>query len=195
MAELITITEEDILGAQTYMPLAAKEMLTRAVAEFCIEPVEIKADETETLPPMFRENRKLRHQFQMGILATLLHRDYAMQKVKYQHSEDGEEHDLTWCMDEDEYDIWAESHVMNQLERLKKTKNSAVVNRLFDLLYDYKAIELMLTGAIRDALEEHNDLFNRAMQFFSVAATQAAMNSMVEGELRNLLKREEDPVE
>ena len=195
MAELITITEEDILGAQTYMPLTAKEMLTRAVAEFCIEPVEIKADKTEALPPMFRENRKLRHQFQMGILATMLHREYAVQKVTYRDSDDGAEHELTWCMDEDEYDIWAASHVTNQMERMKKTKNSAVVNRLFDLLYDYKAIELMLTGAIRDALEEHNDGFNRVMQFFSVSATQAAINSLTEGELRTLLKREVDSVE
>lgn len=195
MAELITITEEDILGAQTYTPLSAKELLTRAIAALCVEPVEIKADENESLPPMFRENRKLRHQFQMGILATMLHREYPLQKVAYRHSSDGEEHELTWCMDEDEYDIWAMSHVMNQLERLKKTKNAAVVNRLFDLLYDYKAIELMLTGAIRDELEAHNDLFNRAMQFFSVSATQAAMNSMVDGELRNLLKREGDSVE
>lgn len=195
MAELITITEEDILGAQTYTPLSAKELLTRAIAALCVEPVEVKAEENESLPPMFRENRKLRHQFQMGILATLLRREYPLQKVTYRHSEDGEEHELTWCMDEDEYDIWAMSHVMNQLERMKKSGNKTVVNRLFDLLYDYKAIELMLTGAIRDELEAHNDIFNRAMQFFSVSATQAAMNSLVEGELRNLLSKEGEAVE
>jgi len=195
MAELITITEEDILNAQTYTPITAKELLARAVASLCIEPVEVKSNETDALPPMFRENRKLRHQFQMGILATLLHREYALQKIRYSGEDADSEHELTWCMDEDEYDLWAMSHVMNQLERMKKSANKVVVNRLFDFLYDYKAIELMLTGAIRDELEAHNDIFNRAMQFFSVSATQAAMNSLVEGELRNLLSKEGEAVE
>ena len=170
----ITITINDVKNAATYMGLAIKEEMTRAIARMCIEPVEIKADENESLPPMFRENRKLRQQFQMGILAAMLGKEYEQQAVRIAGVD--EEQLLPWCMDEAEYDRWAASHVMNQLERLKKAADKTALNTIFDLLYDYKAIEMMLTGAIRDELEAHNDPFNRAMQYFSVAAVQSAMD-------------------
>lgn len=189
MAEyVINITPEDIQNATTYTSLPAKEVLTRTVAKFCIEPVLVNVDDATPLPSMFRENRKLRAQFMMGILASLLGREYTLQTVKIRGDESAEEHKLTWCMDEDDYNLWASSHVMNQLERMKKGKPGEIVNRLFDLLYDYKAIEMMLTGAIKDELEVKNDPFNRAMQFFSNSALQAAMDSMVDGELKKLIE-------
>jgi len=180
----IEITAEDVKGAIPYLSLAAKEVLTRSIAAFCVEPVEVETDEVEALPTMFRENRKLRHQFQMGILATMLNKPYKLQLVKAGDEEKG----LAWCMDEEEYDKWASSHVMNQLERLKKGKDAEVVNKVFDMMYDYKAIELMLSGAIRDELEARNDIFNRAMRYFTVAATQSAVNSLMEGELKSLIE-------
>lgn len=180
MAEYaVTITEQDILNAGTYVNIDVKERFTRAVAFLCLEPVEVKNDE-DSLPMMFRENKKIKAQYMMGTLATLLGRDYESQTLKT-----GEE--LSGCMAEADYDLWAGSHVMNQLERLKKTKNSEVVNRLFDLLYDYKAFELMLTGAIKDELEVRNDPFNRTMQWVSVSAADAAVKEMVGGQLRDIL--------
>lgn len=183
MAESITITIDDIKNAATYIDLTTKEELTRAIASMCIEPVEVKVDETESLPTMFRENRKLRQQFQMGILASMLGRPYEQQPLRFAGSD--ETHPLPWCMEEAEYDRWASSHVMNQLERLKKTADKALLNTIFDLLYDYKATELMLTGAIRDALEIRNDAFNRAMQYFFPSVVQTAMKSVVDGALRD----------
>ena len=183
----VEITADDVMGAITYTSLSMKESLARGIAGFCIEPVEVKEGE-EALPTMFRENRKLRQQFQMGILATLLGREFELQTVSLRGDESGEERKLAWCMDEEEYNAWASSHVMNQLERLKKGKDSEVVNRIFDILYDYKAIELMLSGAIRDELEVHNDIFNRAMQYFTVAATQSAVNSLMDGELKKYVE-------
>ncbi len=184
----IVITAEDIANAMTFMPLASKEVLTRSMALFCVEPVEVSGADGEPLPTMFRENRKLRHQIQMGILATMLNRNYELQSVKYRGDDGVREERLSWCMDADEYEKWASSHVMNQLERLKKCKNTETVNKVFDLLYDYKAIEMMLSGAIRDELEARNDVLNRAMQYLSNAAIQSAMDSMVDGEIRKALE-------
>ena len=167
----ITITEKDILDAADYIPISVKEQFTRAVAFICLEPVEVKYDD-EPLPTMFRENKKIKAQYLMGILATLLQKEFAVQKLT-----SGE--DLPMCMDETDYDKWATSHVMNQLERLKKCKNQAVVNKLFDMLYDYKAFEMMLTGAIKDEVEVRNDPFNRAMQWFTLSAADAGVKEIV----------------
>ena len=181
MAEYaINITEQDILNATSYLDIGVKEKFTRAVAFLCLEPVEVQND-SDTLPMMFRENKKIKAQYLMGALATLLHKPFEAQRLK-----SGEE--LATCMNEDDYNMWASSHVMNQLERMKKGKSGEVVNKLFDLLYDYKAIEMMLSGAIKDELEVRNDPFNRAMQFFSNSALQAAMDSMVDGELKKLIE-------
>lgn len=176
----INITEQDIIDSASYIGISIKEEFTRAVAFMCLEPVEVTYDETP-LPTMFRENKKIKAQYLMGTLATLLRKDYETQELK-----SGEK--MSGCMSEADYDMWASSHVMNQLERLKKTKNTEVVNKLFDLLYEYKAFDVMLTGAIRDELEVRNDPFNRAMQYFSNAAIQSAMNSMVDGELKKALE-------
>lgn len=181
MAEYaINITEQDILNAADYINIGVKEEFTRAVAFVCLEPVEVQYDGA-SLPTMFRENKKIKAQYLMGTLATLMGKPFEAQKLK-----SGEE--LSGCMSEDDYNLWASSHVMNQLERMKKSGSKTAVNKLFDLLYDYKAFEMMLTGAIKDELEVRNDPFNRAMQFFSNASLQAAMDSLADGELKKLLE-------
>ena len=184
MAYAITITEDDILNSASYVGIALKEQFTRAIAYLCLEPVNVEYD-GQPLPTMFRENKKIKAQYLMGTLATLLQREYTTQKLA-----SGEE--LSGCMDEAEYDDWASSHVMNQLERLKKTKNSEMVNKLFDMLYDYKAFEIMLNGAIKDELEARNDPLNRAMEWFSVSAADAAVKEAVSGELRDMITKAKD---
>lgn len=152
----IILTESDIEKASTYVPIDAKDRIARIVAAFCVEPTE-GADGI----PIYRENRKLRQMFLMGILAEMyLHRDYHLQKV--QLGDNGEEQDVRLLMLQAEYDEWAASHVINQLERLKKDKAKKVSNRVYDLLYDYKAFEGMIFGAVRDELEGRNDPLRRA---------------------------------
>lgn len=174
MAEYpITITEKDILDADSYIGISTKETAARAIAFACLEPVIVRLDDDgDAMPTMFRENKKIKAQYMMGTLATLLGKPFEREKLK-----SGEE--LTGCMAETEYDLWASSHVMNQLERLKKCKNQTVVNKLFDMLYDYKAFEMMLTGAIKDEVEVRNDPFNRAMQWFTLSAADAGVKEIV----------------
>ena len=169
----ITITEKDILDASSYIGISTKEAFTRAIAFVCLEPVQVEVDDDgNVLPTMFRENKKIKAQYMMGTLANLLGKRFESEKLQ-----SGEE--LTGCMAETEYDLWAQSHVMNQLERLKKVKNTEVVNKLFDVLYEYKATEFMLTGAIKDELEIRNDPFNRAMQWFTLSAADAGVKEIV----------------
>ena len=185
MAEYpINITEQDILDAASYIGISTKETFTRAIAFACLEPVNVQLDnDGDTLPTMFRENKKIKAQYMMGTLATLLGKPFESEKLK-----SGEE--LTGCMSETEYDLWAQSHVMNQLERLKKVKNSEVVNKLFDVLYEYKAIELMLTGAIKDELEVRNDPFNRAMQWLTLSVADAGVKELVNIAMKQAVENE-----
>lgn len=179
MTDHIEITSEDIQKCTTYLSVGRKERLTRAIAAFCVEPVEIKVGEGDgiVLPNRVRENRKLRQQYQMGILAWYLGKDYKEQEA--QIGEDGETMQLSLCMDEDDFNIWAASHVMNQLERLKKSKDHETANRVFDLLYDYKNIESMLSLAIRDELESRNDPLNRAAEFVMQIMTESTMEEIM----------------
>lgn len=169
----ITITEKDILDAASHVGISIKEQFARNVALMCLEPVHVVVDnDGDALPTMFRENKKIKAQYMMGMLATLMGKKFESEKLS-----SGEE--LTGCMAEAEYDLWAQSHVMNQLERRKKGKNAEVVNKLFDVLYEYKAIELMLTGAIKDELEVRNDPFNRAMQWLTLSVADAGVKELV----------------
>ena len=58
---------------------------------------------------------------------------------------------------------------MNQLERLKKEKQ--VANKVYDLLYDFKAFELILNGAIHDEIEMANDPAIRIAEVLAVQTT------------------------
>lgn len=163
---VITITEEDIAKVTTYVPLETKVSIANIIAAFCVE----KADNGENSDGLYRENRKLRQMFLMGILAEMyLHKDYKLQTVKL--SEDGEAQEVRLLMDLDEYDRWASSHVMNQLERLKKDKTKKASNLMYDLLFDYKAFEGIVFGAIRDTLEAKNDILRRTTAALSEAWT------------------------
>lgn len=194
MADRIEITAEDIANAKTYLPLATKELLARTIAAFCVEPVEVRVgmdDGILSLPLRARENRKLRQQYQMGILAHYLNKEYKEQEAKV--SETGETMTLAFCMDEGECDAWCESHVMNQLERLKKAKDDhATSNRIFDLLYDYKATETMLSLAIRDELDARNDTFGRVMEFVVTTMAEDQMKEIIEGKREELQKVAEE---
>jgi hypothetical protein len=85
-------------------------------------------------------------------------------------------------MSMDVLDKWLEGHPMNQLERLKKEKQ--IANKVYDILYDFKAFELMLNGAIREEMDMANDPALRMAQVLSMQTTPEAM--------REVLKMAED---
>ena len=167
----IVITKEDIQSARAYMPLALKAEIASQIAAWCVQPTEIKDENGDALPPIWQENRALRQLFVLGVFGRFyLRKDFATQSIKL--TKDGKPvgmQDVDYYMDVDAYDEWAESHVLNQIERLKLDKrDKEISDKCYDILYDFKAFEAMTYGAIKDEIEEKNDLVKRAAEYIEV---------------------------
>lgn len=194
MAEYsINITPEDVAKAHSYVPIAEKKRVSQSIAFFCCEAAaQESADSMKDLPMlpyMVQEDRKLRLQFQMGLLADYFGMEYP-EEIAIFPKEDGgtEELPLAHCMAEEEYDRWAGSHVVNQLERLKKAKGTDVSDKVFDILYDWKLYESMISAAIRDFMEQRNNGLNRGMEYISMFASDEVSKAM----LQTLTKSKEE---
>lgn len=181
----VIITPEDIANARSYVPVGEKKRVSQGIAFFCCEAAAPSAGESAKgippLPFMVQEDRKLRQQFQMGLLADYLGKEYPVE-VAVIPTPAGEkaEQPLGHCMAEEEYDRWAGSHVVNQLERLKKSKEPGVADMVFDILYDWKNYENMISVAIRDYMEQNNNGLNRAVEYISRFATEEMAQSVME---------------
>ena len=144
------LTEEDILNAMAYMPIAQKVTTAQSVAALSISKVEVKAtddnDETRsiTLPSRYVENTQIKSMYQMMIL------------LKYYLGQEFGDN-LTTA----EYDEWGESAIFNQLDRFKQSKNPEVRNRVYDLLDDYRELCKFIGSEIASRLSAQNDPFAR----------------------------------
>ena len=180
----VTITIEDVKKAKAYMPSETKRTLSTLMARLCVATMENDAGKKENeevngapLPPIRIEDRVRRLQFLHGVLAGwYFGGEFETEKLRYRDSEGiVQENEIPLCMTVDALDKWLEGHPVNQLERLKKEK--AVANKVYDLLYDFKAFELMLNGAIRDRLDMAND---PAIRMAEVLAAQTTPESFKE---------------
>lgn len=188
----ITISAEDIKNARTYMPLEVKDRVAVQIAEWCVQPDKPDAQHpAEDAPPLYHEKRGLRHLLMMGVLARYyLGRDFDSEDVTVTDA-DGHEVDkipVDYYMSIPAYNEWASSAVMNQMERLKKNKE--ISDRVYDILYDFKAFENMVYGAIRDEVERRNDLILRASAYFAGSVSPEDLKSMVDEleEIQNRVK-------
>lgn len=174
----VTITIEDVKKAKTYMPSETKRTLSALMARLCVAEMENDAGNKDMpLPPIRIEDRVRRLQFLHGVLAGwYFGGEFETEKLRYRDGEGViQEREIALCMTVDALDKWMEGHPVNQLERLKKEK--AVANKVYDLLYDFKAFELMLNGAIRDRLDMAND---PAIRMAEVLAVQTSPESFKE---------------
>ena len=173
MAKII-LTAEDIKRADSYLPIEKKKAMAELMTTFCVEERKDPNDgKVLPLPPQARENRMIRQMFLMGVLAEMyLHKKVRYQTIRYERDDEAVEKPIPLLMDADEYNDWAESAVLNQLERLKKKKDD-VADKIFDLLSDFRLFENMLLGAIRDEIAARNDPADRL-------AVILAMNSAPE---------------
>ena len=188
----ITISAEDIQNARTYMPLEVKDLVASQIAVWCVQPDKPDAQhQSEDAPPMYHEKRGLRHLLMMGVLARFyLRRDFDTEDVTVTDA-DGHEVDkvpIDYYMSIPAYNEWAGSFVVNQMERLKKNKE--ISDRVYDLLYDFKAFENMVYGAIRDEADRRNDPVLRASAYFSGSVSPDYLKSMVDEleEIQNRVK-------
>lgn len=163
--DYITITEEDILNANDYVPLSKKSEFVAYAAQRCFERIEMSAsqndDSTTQLPAMYKENSILKSRYLMGALVKMyLKKDY--------EPIGGDD----WLMSQDDYDRYAGGHILNQIERMKQ-KGGNVRNIAFDLLQDYHDIEKKLNAEIYGLMQPMNDVVARLVAYVNDAMAEA----------------------
>lgn len=164
MSKRITITEDMLSSARTFVPLSEKEEYINYCAPRCFVIVEISKPSENGLvePPICKEDFFRKRRFLMSALAKMyLKQDFL--------AEDGDE----WLMSRDDYDVWAASHVYNQLERFKANPN--VRNKAFDLLADFKLLEKCLNIETYGLLQAVNDPCTRIAEMIIRSTTPDAM--------------------
>ena len=164
MSKRITITEDMLMDARGYVSVQEKEEYITHCAPRCFAMVEINnpQDGGMSQPPVCKEDFFRKRRFLMGALVRLyLKQDFA--------TEDGDE----WLMSREDYDMWAASHVYNQLERFKA--NPKVRNKAFDLLADFKLLEKCLNIEAYGLLQAVNDPCTRIAEMIIRSTTPDAM--------------------
>lgn len=191
----VTITQEDVKKARSYMPLAVKDAVSRLMANLCVREVKNEASTKDfPLPDFCIEDRQMRQQCLYGVLAGwYLQKDFEHVLLAVE-TEDGttEEKPINFCMTPQAVDEWAGSHVDNQIERLKRDKQ--IANKVYDLMYDYKGFESMLLGAIRERIAMTNDPALRLAQMLSVQTTPESVRELMKtmDDYRKRAEGEED---
>lgn len=164
------LTEEELLQANTYVPLMEKVKFVNAVAEKCVEKLNIQAEannEITAMPPLYKESMERKSRYLMGALVKLYLRSSFS-------SEDNDE----WLMSLADYDYYAGSHIFNQLERLKS--NHAVRNQCFDIIQDYRDLEKRLNNEVYGLLQTVNEPVTRILSHISTSTTPDAMKDAME---------------
>ncbi len=165
MENKIEITKEMLLAARDYVPLAEKEKWIEENAPKCFDKLAITAD-GESMPPMFSVNSGLKSRYLMGAFAWLYMR---ARKNRVEPSDE-------WLMHSEEYDLWAGSHVFNQIERWKR--DAELRDKCFDLLSDYRDLEKRFSAQINSLLAVQNDSVLRQSEY--MAAQMRDLPGMLE---------------
>lgn len=186
------ITEQDLLGANTYMQIQDKIDFVNYAAQRCFDKVEIRTDgnvEADSgMPPYFKDSQERKNRYMMGALV----RFYL--KKEYEPVQGDE-----WLMSADDYDRYAGGHVINQIERMKSCARTR--DRAFDLLADFRALEKMLNTEVYGMLQVMNDPVSRLnrmvfMQAKAAATPEVMRNAAMEldalrKEMESMKKRKE----
>lgn len=151
---MVKVTHEMLMGANTYIPILEKAALAEEVARKCVLPVHMRYQvdskgKSREMPDGAQEMPYLTSLCLMGIFAS-----------KYLRQGEGWDDDIQ--MPANVFDEWGESHVMNQMERLKTDKAVSAV--VYDILHDYKELRWMVRQAIETKVRQDNDVVCRMHQ-------------------------------
>ena len=173
MENRFEITDEIMEKAQTYMPVMLKETIVGDVARVCVKESRgiRRFDEEQTeeeelqygLPPVWAENTLNKSRVMMTVLMSY-----------YLNVWDS---NASLLCSLDDYDEYAQAHVLNQLERYKSSKYR---EKVFDLLSDYRDMEKRLNCAVYSVLRELNDPATRIMTALSTLSSPEALDKMME---------------
>ncbi len=152
----VVLTKEQINQARTYMPIDEKMALSKVIAELCIEEKPVSSQNKAShkilsLPYLRMENLKLKQVQMMWVLLT-----------KYLKME------VASPFTEVEYDEYAGSHIMNQLERFKS--DFELKNLIFDMMSDYKEFEKLVNTEIYNLKCNNNDTVARFLATLEICS-------------------------
>lgn len=178
MESKIIITKEIIDKATAYVPLQLKAEIAESIAQSCTANVAMsrvgKNGERNPLPYRCQERQIATNLYMMGILA----REYL--HIPYDGEDDSVEDNPYYglMMPANTYDLFAGSHILNQLEKLKGDKDCR--DKVFAILYDYRQFQRMVLDEIRCIVEHRNDVVYRLLEALEVDV-QAAVASGING--------------
>lgn len=174
----VKITPEIIDQACDYIPLMEKQKMAETIGQKCVARVQMTMVGTDGrkkgLPDRFQETQLLTNLYLMGILAKCyLH-------IPYDGDGDTREDNPYYGlqMPLNVYDRFAGSHVMNQLEQLKTDK--ACKDKIYNILYDYRKLQRMISAEIEMAVEHQNDVVWRFLNVMEMNAQESLLKDMEE---------------
>ncbi len=149
----IVITKEMLLAARDYVEQGVKEAWCKDNAGKVFDRLAITADD-EPVPPMYMLNAGLKARYLMAAFAAF----YLKQDYEALESDNA-------LMSVEEYDRWAGSHALNQIERWKQDRE--LRDKCFDLLSDYKDLEKQFSVQINGMLAAMNDTVIRQSEYMA----------------------------
>ena len=193
--EKITITAEQLLRAKDYVPVALKTHYANEAANFCFDRLNLKLSggpDSLPMPPMYKENTELKFRMLMGgFVKMYLGMEF---ETETEASEDASGKPIKrevcpWLMTQEAYDLYAGSHIFNQIERLK-SEYGEVRDRAFDILADWRTTEKMLNAEISGKLMVMNEPVSRILMATQLQTTPEVMQEL-QKELENVQKEME----
>lgn len=166
------LTEDMMRKAESYLSLSAKEAIVQTVLPGCVKRIfdydyekdayQTKEDDLPTTMPMYGEDTAFKSRVVMG---TVLH--------FYLGIDIGE----NLSIEPDVYDLYAGSHIMNQIERYKA--NPELKSKSFDMLADIRDFEKRLNCAVYSLLQLKNDVGGRVLNALGVMMSQEALENVI----------------
>lgn len=165
--EKYTLTAEVIEKANSYIPVMQKQEIAEKIATCCVDTEHLTyrdGDFSMPLPDRARENTAHKQQYLMSAMLCIY--------LKIEDSED--------ALDMNVVDKYGASHLFNQLDRFKS--DSKLRDKVFDILYDYRALTAMVNAAIYSEISSRNDTASRLLVGMTQSTTPEHFQALL-GEL------------
>lgn len=178
------ITKEQLLHANTYMPIYDKVETAKAIAELCLVDIDTDAQNKigETLIALPHLKGEDLAKKSMLLCNTLL--GYYLDIDVPQKKDDGTEIDPY-----DRHDYYVGGHLLNQIERFKSDPD--VKDIVFDLLADYKDFKKIVDTELYNRKSNANDPIPRFSAAVAVLTSPESVKAIVE-ELKELGEQREE---
>lgn len=188
--EKVVIKEEQMKNAVSYAPARTKEEFVEYCCRRCLSTsnIDLGIGENSAMPSMFIEDTFVKSRYLMTALCVL----YLGIPRNNIAREDGDD----WLMTTAEYDRYAMSHIVNQIERMKS--NAELRDKAFDVLRDYRDLEKRLNTSIYNMMSVMNDPINRLFQKLAFDMSPEALEAQkkelerIQQEMEDLKKSKED---